>query len=266
LVDLTLIISRQAYLLWLALVLSILLHIGLWWGWFKYKYSTTAKADEVVLIQLQPEEPKSSIEKSTPATNYHPQGAYLDAPPPPSAEDWAFAAKYSLKNSKAYRHTWGQQVRSMMGTAYEGVDQGQVRFSVEIAPNGLITRVDTIWKTSDVAEALARKAIFAMPPLPPTPTGKPLIFERTISFTPYETDGPPIYKDDCLPDAPESGNPFVWDGRSLPTVRKPTPSAIMNPQALADCLKQLPQDSIEAEAAHNQRQLKVWRAQELSTK
>ena len=258
-----LVIFRPAHLLWMAVVLSVLLHMGIWWAWFKYKHPTPAKADEVVLIQLQPEEPKPSIEKSRPSTNYHPQGAYLDAPPPPSAEDWAFAAKYSLKNSKAYRHTWGQQVRSMMGTAYEGTDQGQVRFSVEIAPNGSITRVDTIWKTSDVAEALARKAIYAMPPLPPTPTGKPLVFERTISFTPYATDDTPFYGDDCLPDTPESGNPFVWDGRSAPTVRKPTPPTIINPQALANCLRQLPQDTIEAESAHNQRQLKAWRAQEL---
>ncbi len=152
----------------------------------------------------------------------------------------------------------------MMGTAYEGIDQGQVRFSVEIAPNDSITRVETIWKTSDVAEALALKAIRAMPPLPPTPNGKPLVFERTISFTPYATDGPPIYKDDCLPDAPLAGNPFTWDGKSAPkaqTTRTPTP---MDPKALADCMKQLPRDSIEAEDAHNQRQLKVWRSQTIN--
>ncbi len=256
-------IKRPLVILLAAFSLSLALHLTLLELWLRYKFPIPPRNDGVVLIQLQPEEAKPSIEKSTPSTNYHPQGAYLDAPPPPSAEDWAFAAKYSLKNSKAYRHTWGQQVRSMMGTAYEGVDQGQVRFSVEIAPNGSITRVDTIWKTSDVAEALARKAIYAMPPPPPTPTGKPLVFERTISFTPYEIDGPPIYKDDCLPDTPESSNPFVWDGRSAPTVRKPIPPTIINPQALADCLKQLPQDTIEAESAHNQRQLKAWRAQEL---
>ena len=159
---------------------------------------------------------------------------------------------------------WGQQVRSMMGTAYEGADQGQVRFSIEIAPNGSITRVETIWKTSDVAEALARKAIFAMPSLPPTPTGKSLIFARTISFTPYASDGPPIYKDDCLPDAPPSSNLFTWDGKSEPRVPKTTPITQIDPKALADCMKQLHQDNIEAEDAHNQRQLKRWRSNKLN--
>jgi hypothetical protein len=244
-----------------AFIFAIFLHLLIYGLWLNHRYSSSPQPDYLLQVELKNKVFPSLIQKQQVVRAMHPQGAYLDAPPPPSPEDWAFAAKYSLKNSKAYRHTWGQQVRSMMGTAHEGVDQGQVRFSVEIAPNGTIVRVDTIWKTSDVAEALARKAIYGMPPLPPTPTGKPLIFERTIAFTPYETDGPPIYKDDCLPDAPESGNHFVWDGRSLLTVRKPTPSAITNPQALADCLKQLPQDSIEAEAAHNHRQLKVWRSQ-----
>jgi hypothetical protein len=257
---------RPAHLLWMAVVLSVLLHIGLWWAWFKYKHPTPVKADEVVLIQLQPEEPKPSIEKSTPSTNYHPQGAYLDAPPPPSAEDWAFAATYSLKNSKAYRHAWGQQVRSMMGTAYEGVDQGQVRFSIEIAPNGSITRVDTIWKTSDVAEALARKAIYAMPPPPPTPTGKPLIFERTISFTPYATDDTPFYGDDCIPDPLSFTNPFAWDGKSPQEIKPGKPAEKLSPEALAECLKKLPKDSIESITAHNQRQLNQWRSGNLNPK
>ncbi len=240
--------------------------MGIWWAWFKYKHPTPAKADEVVFIQLQPEEPKPPIEKSTTSTNYHPQGAYLDAPPPPSAEDWALAVKYSLKNSKAYRHTWGQQVRSMMGTAYEGVDQGQVRFSVEIAPNGSITRVDTIWKTSDVAEALARKAIYAIPPLPATPTGKPLIFERTISFTPYATDDTPFYGDDCIPDPPSFTNPFAWDGKSPQEIKPNKPAEKLSPEALAECLRQLPKDSIESITAHNQRQLDQGRSSKLNPK
>jgi TonB family protein len=257
---------RPAHLLWMAVVLSVLLHIVLWWAWFKYKHPTPAKADEVVLIQLQPEEPKPSIEKSTPATNYHPQGAYLDAPPPPSAEDWAFAAKYSLKNSKAYRHTWGQQVRSMMGTAYEGIDQGEVRFRIEIAPNGSITSVKTLWKTSDVAEALARKAIYAMSPPPPTPTGKPLVFERTISFTPYATDDTPFYGDDCIPDPPSFSNPFAWDGKSPQVIKPGKPAEKLSPEALAECLKQLPKDSIESITAHNQRQLNQWSSGNLNPK
>lgn len=260
----TVISSRSLKIGLTALAVSLLLHFGLFWAWIAYRHPSPPKIDDVVIVQLQKEEPPPPISDNQPPPNFHPQGAYLDAPPPPSAEDWAFAAKYSLKNSKAYRHTWGQQVRSMMGTAYEGIDQGQVRFSVEIAPNGSITRVETIWKTSDVAEALALKAIRAMPPLPPTPNGKPLVFERTVSFTPYATDGPPIYKDDCLPDAPLAGNPFTWDGKSAPkaqTTRTPTP---IDPKALADCMKQLPRDSIEAEDAHNQRQLKVWRSQTIN--
>ena len=73
----------------------------------------TITAPEVVLV-LPPETPR--------------QPATMAAPPAPTAEEWAFASRYTLKNSKAYRYTWGQQVRSMMGTAVEGPDQGMVRF------------------------------------------------------------------------------------------------------------------------------------------
>ena len=257
-------IKKPPLILLVAFLFSLILHLTLLQQWLHHKYPSPPKTEDVVLIQLHKDEPQPSSEKNQPRSLNHPQGAYLDAPPPPSAEDWAFATKYSLKNSKAYRYMWGQQVRSMMGTAYEGADQGQVRFSIEIAPNGSITRVETIWKTSDVAEALARKAIFAMPSLPPTPTGKSLIFARTISFTPYASDGPPIYKDDCLPDAPPSSNLFTWDGKSEPRVPKNSPITQIDPKALADCMKQLPQDSIEAEDAHNQRQLKTWRSNKLN--
>ena len=102
--------------------------------------------------------------------------ASMAAPAPPSAEEWAFAAQYTNKNSKGYRYSWGQQVRSMMGTAVEGPDQGVVRFRIEIAPDGRLTQLQTLWTTSAKAEQLARQAIQNMPPLPPTPTGKPLIF------------------------------------------------------------------------------------------
>lgn len=118
------------------------------------------------------------------------QPASMAAPSAPTAEEWAFASTYKLKNSKGYRHTWGQQVRSMMGTAVEGPDQGMVRFRIEIAPDGSLTRLDTLWSTSAVAERLARQAIGSMPQWPPTPTGKPLIFEKTISFSPFASDGP----------------------------------------------------------------------------
>lgn len=191
------------------------------------------------------------------------QPAFMHAPPAPTAQEWALAANYTLKNSKRYRYTWGQQVRSMMGTAIEGPDQGVVRFRIEIAPNGTLTRVDTLWTTSQVAENLARKAIENMPPLPPTPTGKPLIFEKTISFQPFASDGPPIYKNDCLPDPPAFRNPFAWDGKSPQVAAVAVPGEKPDPAALEECLKQLPEDSVEAEGAYDQRQLEQWRSNKL---
>ncbi len=184
--------------------------------------------------------------------------AAMAAPPAPTAEEWAFASTYKLKNSKGYRYTWGQQVRSMMGTAVEGPDQGMVRFRVEIAPDGSLTRLETLWSTSPVAERLARQAVGSMPQWPPTPTGKPLIFEKTISFTPFASDGPPLYKDDCLPDAPVFSNPFAWDGKSARVPVQAKPAEKPDPQTLEDCLKQLPKDSIEAEIARDQRLMDQW--------
>lgn len=86
------------------------------------------------------------------------------APAAPTAEEWAFAGQYTLKNSKGYRYSWGKQVRSMMGTAVEGQGAGEVRFRVEIAPDGTLAGLETLWTTSSVAEQLARKAIESMPP------------------------------------------------------------------------------------------------------
>lgn len=202
-------------------------------------------------IQLSPDDPVAP-----PVTER--QLASLAAPPAPTAQEWAFAAKYTLKNSKGYRHTWGQQVRSMMGTAVEGPDQGLVRFRVEIAPDGTLAKLETLWTTSTVAEQLARKAIENMPSSPPTPTGKPLIFEKTISFSPFASDGPPTYKDDCLPDLPAFRNPFAWDGKSPQVQVESKPVEKLDSQALEECLKQLPQDTIEAESAHDQRLLDQW--------
>ncbi len=145
----------------------------------------------------------------------------LAAPPAPSAEDWQLASSYTLKNSKRYRNAWGQQVRSQMGTAVAGPDQGQVRFRITINPDGSLAQAEELWSTSAKASELARKAIQTMPPLPPSPTGKPLVFEQTISFLPYETGWPPSYKYDCLPDPPSFRSPFAWDGRGQP----PSPSA-----------------------------------------
>jgi hypothetical protein len=186
------------------------------------------------------------------------QMASMAAPAAPTAEEWAFASTYKLKNSKGYRHTWGQQVRSMMGTAVEGPDQGVVRFRIEVAPDGSLTRLETLWSTSPVAERLARQAIGTMPRWPPTPTGQPLIFEKTISFSPFTSDDPPLYKDDCLPDPPVFSNPFAWDGKSARAQGQVKPIEKPDPQALEDCLKQLPQDSIEAESARDRRLLEQW--------
>lgn len=186
------------------------------------------------------------------------QPASQAAPPAPTAEEWAFAARYTLKNSKGYRYTWGQQVRSMMGTAVEGPDQGAVRFQVEIAPDGTLAKLETLWTTSAVAERLARQAIRNLPPLPPTPTGKPLIFERTITFSAFAADSPPIYQDDCLPDPPAFSDPYAWDGKSPWVPAKPKPVERPDPQAMEECLKQLPQDSIEAQAARDQQLQERW--------
>ncbi len=150
--------------------------------------------------------------------------ASLAAPPAPSAEEWQLASTYTLKNSKRYRNAWAQQVRSMMGTAVEGPDQGQVRFRITINPDGSLAHAEELWSTSAKASELARKAIQGMPPLPPTPSGKPLVFEKTLSFLPYETGWPPSYRYDCLPDPPQFRNPFAWDGGS-PQGAAPTPPA-----------------------------------------
>ena len=241
-----------------AIWLSIALHLGLFLLWVSYEGFTYLKPKDKnpEIIEVQLEEPIAK-------TNSDKQPASLEAPSAPTAEEWAFASKYTLKNSKGYRHSFGQQVRSMMGTAVEGPDQGQVRFRIEIAPSGSVTKVETLWKTSDKAEQLARKAITSMPVLPPTPTGKPLIFERTISFTPYATNDVPIYRDDCQPDAPVFNNPFAWDGKSPQEIKQNKPSEKLSAEALAECLKQLPQDSVEGVAAHNQRQFEQWRSGKL---
>jgi TonB family protein len=248
-----------------AIVLSLGLHIVLLAVYAPTETKLLKKKDDLIVIKLEdpkqkPEEitsppTKQALTTKVPATQA--------APSAPTAEEWAFASKYTLKNSKGYRHSWGKQVRSMMGTAVEGADQGQVRFKIEIAPNGSIVNVETLWKTSDKAEQLARKAMKSMPPLPPTPTGKSLIFEKTISFSPFANDDSPIYSNDCLPDPPAFNNPFAWDGKSQQEIKQNKPAEQLSPAALAECLKQLPQDSMEALAAHDQRQLDQWRSSKL---
>jgi hypothetical protein len=204
--------------------------------------NTMAQASDITVAAAAPDKPPAS----------------MTAPPPPTAEEWAFAAKYTNKNSKGYRYSWGQQVRSMMGTAVEGSDQGFVRFRVEIAPEGTLAKLETLWTTSPVAEKLARQAVEAMPPLPPTPNGKPLIFEKTISFTPYASDGPPSYQDDCLPDPPAFRNPFAWDGKSHQVSSEPPQTVKADPKAMEECLKQLPKDSFEAEMERDKRIMDRW--------
>ncbi len=275
----------------LALVLSVGLHVGAILGLshalLPVPPSPQPPAEPIVFIDVQPPPqvvpPPPPPENSPPPRPAEPHlpaappdlaepkppddrpRAYQDAPPAPTAEDWALASTYKLKNSKRYRHTWAQQVRSMMGTAFEGADQGVVRFRIEIAPNGTLVGLTTLWSTSDKAEALARQAVQQMPPLPPTPNGKPLVFEKTISFQPFDADVPPVYKNDCLPDPPSYGNRFAWDGKSArtPVQAEPEREPPLSPEELAECLKQLPQDSIEAEAAHDQRQLEQWASDRL---
>ncbi|MDZ4240195.1 MAG: energy transducer TonB [Hydrogenophaga sp.] len=187
-----------------------------------------------------------------------PGAATMDAPPAPTAQEWAQAATYTLKNSKRYRYHWGQHVRSLMGTAIEGPEQGAVRFRIEIAPSGQLAQLDTLWTTSPTVEQRARQAVQAMPPLPPTPNGKPLVFEKTIVFDAFTAEAPPLYKNDCEPDPPQHGNRFVWDGRSPQVATAQPDTEPLDPAAYAECLKQLPQDSIEAEAASDERQQKQW--------
>lgn len=179
----------------------------------------------------------------------------MSAPPTPTAEEWQLASTYTPRNGKRYRYTWGQQVRSMMGTAVEGKNQGMVRFRIELAPDGTLTKVEELWSTSAVASKLAWKAIQHLPPLPPTPSGKPLIFEQTISFLPYETGWPPSYKLDCLPEPQPFNNPYAWDGTSAPSVapqdHRPPPSA--------DCPPDSTEDTIEAEEKSFNRQMDQWR-------
>lgn len=207
-----------------------------------------------------PAEPAPSAPDTSPVK----PRASRDAPAPPSAEDWAMASTYTLKNGKRYRYNWGLQLRSLMGTAVEGENNGVVRFRVTIAPDGTLALLETLWATSAATERLARQAMERMPPLPPTPGGAPLVFERTIAFNPWSDETPPIYKDDCLPDPPQLRNPYVWDGQSPQGPAVQPVADKLDPEAYAECLKQLPQDTVEAEAAHNERQIKRWASPDMA--
>ncbi len=78
------------------------------------------------------------------------------------------------------------------------------------------------------------------------------------SFDAFTVEAPPLYKNDCEPDPPQHGNRFVWDGISPQRTAEEPVAEKLDPVAYAECLKQLPQDSIEAEAASDERQQKHW--------
>ncbi len=265
----------------LGLLLSLAFHLILIVVGLNYQGTNPIKPkplSELVQVKLEPEKKKEEKKEEKPEEEQTlilntqrevPQEkklAYMDAPPAPSAEEWQKASTYTLKNSKRYRHNWGQQVRSMMGRSVEGPDQGMVRFHIEIAANGQLAKLETLWSTSDVAEKLARKAIENMPPLPPIPTGKPLIFQKTISFQPVDDGWPPIYKYDCLPDPPTFKNPFAWDGKSAPTQIEQKVADGSKKDIPTNCPGLEEEDTIEAEAGDMKRQFEIWGSSRLNPK
>lgn len=246
----------------LALALSLGLHGGLLAPWSIPAPPVVPKPLEIRIVSPEPvaeptpPRPRRAAKQPRPveaAPETPPQS--LAAPSAPTAEEWALAATYAPRNGKRYRNAWGQQVRSMMGTAVAGPDQGMVRFRIEIAPDGKVARVEELWSTSEKASQLAWQAIRKLPPLPPTPNGKPLVFEQTISFLPYETGWPPSYKLDCLPEPAPFRNPFVWDGGAPPNVvpreHRPPPPEGCPPDSTAD--------TIEEEEQSFKRQMDQWR-------
>ena len=238
-----------------ALVLSLALHASLFVAdWQKHFPPLEVPVPIVTVvtpvkpIPIPPAKANKQVSRGKPA--------FMAAPSAPSAEEWALASQYAPRNGKRYRHAWGQQVRSMMGTAVAGPDQGQVRFRIEIGPGGKITKIEQLWATSEVAARLAWKAIRALPPLPPTPNGKPLIFEQTISFLPHETGWPPDYKLDCLPEPESFKNPFAWNGVSPP----PNVEAREHrPPPAEDCIPDATAATIEEEERSAKRQMDQWR-------
>ena len=197
--------SRQGFLI--AFILSLAFHAGLMQPWLGEKSKPPVAEEPMQLrilakpeVQAPPSEPQKVLAPKPPKPPKSPKLAItqalpealavplqekvlasMSAPPAPTAEEWQLASTYTLRNSKRYRYAWGQQVRSMMGMAVEGPGQGQVRFRIEIAPDGTVASVKELWSTSEAASKLAWKVIRKLPPLPPTPTGKPLVFDHTIS-------------------------------------------------------------------------------------
>jgi hypothetical protein len=264
----------------MGLLISLAFHLILIVVGLNYQEINPIKSkplNEVIQVKLEPEQKKEEKKEEKPKEEQtlvlntqkevpeEKKLAYMDAPPAPSAEEWQKASTYTLKNSKRYRNNWGQQVRSMMGRSVEGPDQGMVRFHIEIAANGKLSKLETLWSTSPVAEKLARQAIENMPPLPPIPTGKPLIFQKTISFQPVDDGWPPIYKYDCLPDPPAFKNPFAWDGKSAPVAIQQKVADGSKQEMLTDC-PAIEDDTIEAEAADMKRQFEIWGSSRLNPK
>lgn len=274
-------LSKKPSRFQMGLLLSLAFHLILIVVGLSYQENNPIKSkplNEVVQVKLEPEKKKEDKKEEKPDEEQalvlntqrevpeEKKLAYMDAPPAPSAEEWQKASTYTLKNSKRYRHNWGQQVRSMMGRSVEGPDQGMVRFHIEIAASGQLSKLETLWSTSPVAEKLARQAIENMPPLPPIPTGKPLIFQKTISFQPVDDGWPPIYKYDCLPDPPTFKNPFAWDGKSAPGVIQQKVADDSKKDTPTNCPGLEEEDSIEAEAADMKRQFEIWGSSRLNPK
>ncbi len=203
-----------------------------------------------------PEKPRPQKPSPEPAAQPVKVPDSLAAPPAPTAEEWQLASTYTLRNGKRYRNAWGQQVRSMMGTAVEGPDQGQVRFRIEIAPDGKVAKVEELWSTSAKASELAWKAIRNLPPTPPTPNGKPLIFEQTISFLPHESGWPPSYQLDCLPEPEPFTNPWAWKDGAPPTETAPRQHRPPPPEG---CPPDSTAATIEEEEQSMKRQMDQWR-------
>lgn len=258
--------TRTQTTLLTALAVSLVIHAGVLWSPVFLALRPFSPPPPAMQVNLQAEPPpevpvlpprplkanKMAPAAATALADPATTPASLAPPPPPSAEEWKLASTYTLKNGKRYQHAWGQQVRSMMGTAVAGPDQGQVRFRITINPNGTLAQVEELWSTSAKASDLARKAIQTLPPLPPTPSGKPLVFEKTISFLPYETGWPPSYKYDCLPDPPAFKNRFVWDGTSP---QQPPPPELEREARSPDCHPSDVTGTFEEEAAELKRQI-----------
>jgi hypothetical protein len=253
-----------------ALGASVLIHAGIMWSPAFLAVQLLPPPSPPIEAELQvappakpvPPTQPAKLENSasalgTPLAASDTKPASQAAPPAPSAEEWRLASTYAPRNSKRYRNAWGQQVRSMMGTAVAGPDQGQVRFRITLNPDGSIAQVEELWSTSEKASKLAWKAIRSLLPLPPTPTGKPLVFEQTISFLPYETGWPPSYRLDCLPEPEAFKNPFAWDGSS--PQQAPLTSQSHRPPPAEDCIPDSTADSIEEEERELKRQMDQWR-------